>query len=112
MPSNTIYYRIVEIDDKGNYKSLFHGTNGSRILEKRKWLKANIKNVRDGSRKQSTEYVSGFHVLPTKEECEQFFHKRFKIKENRIIIPCRAKALKKKKHSPSNILLAEEIYII
>ena len=60
-------YRIVE-EKNGEYYSLFHGTNRSRKLPRRTWLKANVKRVRDGS--CATYYDSGFHVLTSKEEAE------------------------------------------
>jgi len=37
------WYKIIEKDDKGNLKTLFHGNNGSRIIKTNKWIKANIK---------------------------------------------------------------------
>lgn len=77
------YFRIVEVDDKGNYKTLFHGNNGSRILEKNKWLKSVQKKVRDGSKKTAKEYLSGWHVIPgEKELTEQFMEKFLKLQEN------------------------------
>jgi len=44
------WYKIVETDDKGNIKTLFHGINRSRILRVGEWLQAELKMVIDGSR--------------------------------------------------------------
>ena len=66
------YYKIVDVVD-GNIKTLFHGLNGSRTVPDKTWLKADKKLVRDGTSK--TWYLSGWHVLKTKEECEEYLGK-------------------------------------
>ena len=102
------WYKIVEIDDKGNIKTLFHGINRSRILKLGQWLKAEMKMVRDGPR--STEYLSGWHIAPTYEECKEYL-KSFTYQQNKRIIECEAKNIRPKSHSRSNIFLAEYIFI-
>lgn len=105
-----IYYKIVDKkDDK--IKILFHGINGSKFLEKGKWLKAEIKPVTDGDPKTSTTYMSGWHLFKTREEAEKY-KKAFKNIESKIIIECKAKNLWRKEHSRANVWLAEYIYII
>ena len=84
-----IWWKIVEQDEKtGDYKTLFHGLNGSRTLSKNVWLKAVEKMVGDGTSK--TRYLSGFHILKTKEECEEYLT-YFKTEKNRVIVPCLAR---------------------
>ena len=108
------YYRIVEVDNKGNYKTLFHSNNGSRILETNKWLKSNQKPVRDGSRKKAKEYISGWHCMPgTRERVEEFVKKYFKAKRKLKVVEIKVRGkMWPKAHSPHNIILAEEIKIL
>lgn len=103
-------YRIVEIKN-GKALSLFHGTKGSRVLPVGKWLKADIKEVQDGSGKKK-RYRSGFHFFKTLKETQEFFEKTFRIKTNRTIVPCEVRGVRPKHHSKSNILLADEIKIL
>ena len=105
------YYKIVDKDNKGNIKILFHGINGSKILKRGEWLQAVVKPVTDGDPKRSTEYLSGWHLFDNKEEAE-FYLKRFKNKEPKTIIECEAKNLWKKEHSRANVWLAEWIKIL
>jgi len=102
------YYRIVDVDGE-NFKSLFHSVmNGRRTMPKNMWIKA-IKRIGwEGA--AGPKYRTGFHVLPTLEECQKYASK-FKIKDRRRIISLHCKDLRKKKHSPSGVLLAGEIFI-
>jgi hypothetical protein len=103
-------FKIMIQDDKGNLKTLFHGLNGSKTLPRDVWLEANEKMVRDGSSK--TWYLSGFHVLETKEECEEYL-KFFKKPLNRIIVPCLVKGeLRPKSHSRHPVYLAKFMKLI
>jgi hypothetical protein len=77
-------YRIVEVID-GEYYTLFHGIKGKnkrglRKLEQGKWLIADKKIVNDGS--CGTYYESGFHVLKSKEQTEEFLQKMFRAKKD------------------------------
>lgn len=99
-------FKIVEID-RGKIKTLFHGINGSRVLEPGKWYQAVEKMVNDNA----TPYLSGFHVLPDFDECVDYMEK-FKNKENKIIVECECQKLRKKEHSPANVFLARKIKII
>lgn len=103
-----VCYRIVESKD-GKLKSLFHGTSGTRILPIGEWIAADKKIVKDGTR--GTEYESGFHVLLSAEAAHEFFNKRFRIKENRIIIRCEARNLRPKIHALGEVYLADSIKI-
>jgi len=102
------WYKIVETDKKENIKTLFHGINRSRLLKVGEWLKAEMKMVTDGP--NSSEYLSGFHIAPTYEECVEYL-KAFKHRHNKKIIKCEAKNIRPKSHSRHNIFLAEYILI-
>ncbi len=108
LSEHTKCYRIVE-EKNGEYYSLFHGTDGSRKLEKNKWLKANIKTVSDGSK--GTRYEAGFHVLLDKGETDHFFKTLFKVHKNRKVIAVYVKDLRPKVHSRHEIFLADEMFI-
>jgi len=104
-----ICYRIVEIKN-GKFLSLFHGTQGSRILPVGVWLKADKKRVHDGS--CSTYYESGFHVLKSLEATKTFFKRMFRHRKNRRVVLCEATGLRKKTHSKSDIYLANRMKIL
>ena len=94
---------MVDMDKDGNFRSLFHSVGKTRLMPKGVWLKAKRKLVCEGS--NGTKYLSGFHVLPTLEECKEY-GKKFKLKEHRRIISVYCKNLRQKKHSKSNVKLA------
>ena len=97
-------WRIVEKHEKG-LKTLFHGINGSRILPRGVWLKAEQKI---GSEGKGRKYLTAFHCLDSKENMLKFTEK-FRIKKNRYIIPILAKQIRPKQGSKA--LLASEIFI-
>jgi hypothetical protein len=103
-----IWYKIVDIDEDGNIKTLYHGVNKSRILRIGQWLEAEKKMVRDGS--CQTRYESAFHVLPSYEECIKYLRK-FKRLDQKRIVTCKAKKVRAKKHSKADVFLAEKILI-
>lgn len=103
-------YKIVETDDKGNIKTLFHGLNGSKIIPKNKWLKAKEKLVRDGTSK--TWYISGWHVLLTHKDAVDYL-KAFKTRLDRLkIVEVLVKDLRPKEHSPSPVFLAKSMLLL
>ena len=101
-------YRIVEIDGE-RIRPLFHGINGKREFTFDTWIRADKKHVSDGSQRSRKTYLSGFHVLLSKEDAEKFFNRRFKIKENRRVVPCRVRGDIRPKYS-GTCYLADEIY--
>jgi hypothetical protein len=103
------YYKIVDIDLKGNIKTLFHGIEGSRILPLNQWLIAEKKMVCDGS-PGSTSYLSGFHVLETLHECLSSLEKLTNF-EPKAIVECECKGLRPKEHSRDRGFLADEMII-
>ena len=97
-------YKIVERDG-ADYKTLFHGLNGSRTIEPGVWLKADKKMVKDGTSK--TTYLSGWHVLPSYEDCVEYMKKFTKRLDKLAIVECEVKETRPKEHSPSPVLLAD-----
>lgn len=105
-----IAYKIVEYD-KGKLKSLFHGTNGTRIMEQHTWLEAQIReNAKDGTSK--TTYKSGWHVLPTLDECKDYLSRFTKRLDKLVIVEVEIDGdIWEKVHSPSNVLLSTRMKI-
>jgi hypothetical protein len=108
---NKIWWKIVEQDKiTGAYKTLFHGLNGSRTIPKEVWLTAVEKMVKDGTSK--TSYLSGFHILESKEDCVEYL-KYFKTEKNRVLVPCLAGGnIRPKSHSRHPVFLAKKIKIL
>ena len=88
---------------------LFHGINGSRILDQNVWIDAVVKPVKDGTSK--TTYMSGWHIMPSAEECHSYLDK-FKHVENKVVVRCEASGIRPKEHSPSNVFLADRIKVL
>ncbi len=105
-----IAYKIVEYD-KGKLKSLFHGTNGTRIMEQHTWLEAQIReNAKDGTSK--TTYKLGWHVLPTLDECKAYLSRFTKRLDKLVIVEVEIDGdIWEKEHSPSNVLLSTRMKI-
>ena len=102
-----VWYKIVEFEN-GKVKTLFHGLNNSRVLPTDTWLSAEKKMVCDG---KGPLYLSGWHVLPSYELCEKYLQ-RFRNRKTKAIIKCFAKDLRPKKHSRSQVFLADHIYVL
>lgn len=106
-----IAYRIVEVKN-GKVLSLFHGTKRSREIFLDVWNLCDFKIVRDGSNGKS--YISGWHFLKSRKECEEFFMKMFRKKENRFVVPCEVRGNIRPKHPDGKgkpCYLANEIFI-
>ena len=102
-------WKIVETDDKGNLKMLFHGLDGSRIIPENQWLVAEEKMVRDGTSK--TYYLSGWHVLLERQHAVDYL-KAFKNRLDKLrIIKVLVKDIRPKEHSPSPVFLAKEMML-
>ena len=106
-----IWWKIIEENENtGEYKTLFHGVNGSRKLIKNKWLTAVEKMVGDGTSK--TRYLSGFHILESYDECVTYLT-YFKTPKNRVIVPCLAKGnIRPKSHSRHEVFLSKQVKFI
>ena len=105
--SPKVWYKIVECQDDGSVKTLFHGVGGSRTIPVGVWLTAEEKMVSDGTSK--TKYLSGFHVLKTEEDTQAYLS-RFTQRIDRLkIVPVHARKLRPKAHSPHPVFLARYI---
>ena len=105
-----LWYKIVD-KSKGRYYALFHGTNGSKHLPEQQWLTAYSRPVRDGS--GGTKYTSGWHVMQNLDECKKYLSKFTDNKKERVIVMVNVGgAMWPKEHSPANVYLCEEIFII
>ena len=104
------WYKIVDIDSEGNFKMLFHGINGSKILPIEEWIEAESKTVTDGT--NGTKYDSGWHIMATYDEAEEYLSKFTDKTKNRgiVIIDVRGRVWPKK-HSNSNVFLCEWIKV-
>ena len=104
------WYKIVDKDKEGNYKALFHGIDGSRIIPVNKWVKSEQRIVSDGS--TGTKYKSGWHIMIDYDECQEYLSK-FTADIERVIVKVEVKGkIWAKEHSPSNVWLCEYIKII
>ena len=102
-------YKIVEYTN-GQFKTLFYGINGSRVLKTGKWLTAEQKLVKDGGG-NSTKYWSGFTVFKDVEIAIKYL-KLFKYKSTKIIIQVRVDCVKPKEHSRYPVFLAQQMLIL
>ena len=89
--------------------TLFHGVSRSRKLPFNKWITAEEKMVRDGSNQE--RYLSGFHVLPTVKDCLEYL-KKFRNTQDKAIVRCWVRSVRRKERSPSPVYLAKEILIL
>lgn len=102
-------YKILDKDQYGNLKTLFHGVNGTKKVPLDTWMEATIKEVRDGS--GGTPYQSGFHVLDTYENCEEYL-KNFSNADSKTIVKCEVGELWRKEHSRCNgVYLTDKVMI-
>jgi hypothetical protein len=102
-----VCYKIVDASPAGEYKTLFHAVNGSRILPVGQWIEANRKWAGEGGNK----YWTGFHVLLSKEKAKKYFKKFTDEKKTRIIIKGTAMNLRPKKSSRGLVFLADKLLI-
>lgn len=106
-----IAYKIVKYSDvDGHYETLFHGIDGSKTIPERRWLKASVKPVRDGS--GGTLYDSGIHVLPSLSDALKYME-NFKNPWDKCIVKVQVRGeMREKEHSRSPVVLADEVKIL
>ena len=103
-----IAYKIIEFED-GKVKTLFHGVNGSRTLKMNEWIKAKEIKGRDGS--GDRWYLTGWHCFYTFEEAKSYL-KAFRTRKEKLkIAEVEVKNIRKKEHSPSNVILCSWLKI-
>lgn len=103
-------YRICERKN-GKLYTLFHKIGDTREMPIGVWKDADIKLVRDGSRKTAKEYLSGFHCLEDINECRDFVRK-FRKQRDLVLVECEVEGIRKKEHSRSNVLLTDRMKLI
>ena len=105
-----LWYKIVERDKSYNYRTLFHGVDGSRRLPVGKWMRSQQKEVSDGYR--GTKYKSGWHIMMDLDDCKKYLSK-FTANLDRVIVMVDVKGkIWPKKHSLSDVYLCEYIKVI
>jgi hypothetical protein len=101
-------YRLLRVKD-GKPCTLFHGFHGSRVLTQDKLLKAVEHHVwNPGKKGKSPGFVSGWHVLPTKQECVDYLE-RFTAKDD--IVVCRVLIAVSREKPRSKVYLARYMKI-
>ena len=101
-------YRLFRCVDK-TPTTLFHGVEGTRAIAFNHLYRANVKLVRDGG--TGTQYLSGFHVLATHDECREY---RKKFKNPEALIIARVYYIgepRKKEHSRADVLLLDNMML-
>jgi hypothetical protein len=99
------YKIMLRKDDK--LKNLFKGINRNRTLLPNRWYEAEIRWGRDGG--NDRYYVTGIHVLPTKEQAEDYLD-NFRTEKDRVIIECYV-AGDRRKPTNQDVILARKIFI-
>ena len=101
-------YRLLRVKDGQPY-TLFHGHNGSRKLPQDKLLEAVEKQVwNPGKKGKSPGFTSGWHVLPTKEQCVKYLE-RFTAKDD--IVVCRVTIAEPRYKPRSKVFLTKYMKI-
>lgn len=101
-------FRVLDFDYcTKEFKTLFHGVRGSRVLPKGKFIKAAKKRVSDGN---STTYLSGFHVFTDFERCLKYAN-RFGKRWQRVVVSIHFTGNRLKEHSSSGVILADSMRI-
>lgn len=103
-----LYFKIVK-QENGQLKTVHFALNKSRKIPWDKWIKAEKKIITDGG--GGTKYISGIHVLATKEDAENYMRHFRKDRELLKIVPCYAMGVRIKKHSREKVYLANRILI-
>jgi hypothetical protein len=101
-------FKIMDFEN-GDLKTLFHGTDGTRVVKQWVWVQAEIReHATDGT--GGVMYKSGFHLLETLDQAKSYL-KKFKNMTNKVIVKCEVIGETwKKDHSPAEgLFLAERV---
>jgi hypothetical protein len=101
-----MYKVLIEKNEKPIF--LFHGVKGTRSIPFDKWIKAENKTVRDGTK--GTLYVSGFHVFPNHKAIQDWTRSLSNF-ENRYIVKVKIKKTRPKSHSIHDVILADHMIV-
>ena len=97
-------YRIFELKD-GKLKTLFHGVDGSRVIERGRWYKAKTSIVTDGGQ----PYRAGFHVFRTRAICRSYL-RRFTADRQLVVRRVEVEDTWAKKTNP-DVVLARWMFV-
>ena len=100
-------WRLLRVRN-GEPCTLFHGHNGSRTLPLDYTLTADEKPVRNPGKKTGPQFISGFHVLMSKEACVNYLD-RFTAKDD--IVVCRVDVDLLRPKPRSKVTLARKMRI-
>ena len=101
-------FRVLDFDrNTKEFKTLFHGVRGTRVLPRGKFIKAAKKRVSDGN---STKYTSGFHVFNDFDLCLKYAN-RFGKRWQRVVVNVHFTGNRVKEHSNSGVILADRMRI-
>ena len=100
-------WRLLRVRN-GEPCTLFHGWQGSRTLPMDYALKAEVKDVRNPGKKEGPTFLSGWHVLMSKQGCVEYL-KRFKAKDD--IVVCRVDVAGLRTKPRSSVTLAQVMKI-
>lgn len=104
----TSAYRLLRVKD-GQPHTLFHGHCGSRKLPQDKLLEAVEKHVwNPGKKGKSPGFTSGWHVLPTKEQCVDYLGR---FKDTSDIVVCRVTINRVREKPRSKVFLSKYMKI-
>lgn len=101
-------WRLLRVRN-GEPCTLFHGYRGSRTLPLNQILVAEEKDVRNPGKKKGPTFRSGWHVLMSKQECDEYL-KRFKAKDD--IVVCRVSVSGLREKPRSKVTLAHLMCIL
>ena len=105
---STDAYRLLRVKN-GEPHTLFHGYHGSRLLKRDTILEAEEKQAwNPGKRGKSPGFISGWHVLTTKEQCEKYLT-RFTAKAD--IVVCRVMVAVPRRKPRSKVFLVRYMKI-
>jgi hypothetical protein len=101
-------YRLFELKD-GNYLTLFHSVNGTRIIPIGQWIKAKQCIAYEGQ--HGKKYRAAFHVFDSIEIIPTFI-KKFHASRTLIVAQVVVRGKCRKKPSNSTITLAPEMMVL
>ena len=103
-----VAYKIVE-KHCNDFKTLFHGINGSKKIPFNEWIEADEKMVKDGT--SNTSYLSGWHVLLNEHDANEYIKSFSRRLDKLEIIKVMVKEIREKTHSRSPVFLAKHLMI-
>ncbi len=103
-------FRLLRVGPDWEPQTLFHGFHGSRTLAQDKMLRAVEKRVTNPGNSTGLDYVSGWHVLPSWKECDEYLE-RFTADSDIVISRVWVACSRPKPRARGNIMLARYMKI-